>query len=270
MIDSLAIGRFDGIHLGHRALFERLTKDGAILAIETGRSNLTPPEFIDKYVDKKLVFYRLEEIKDLDALGFLKKLKNDFPDLKKIVVGEDFRFAKDRAAGVDELQTLWDGEVEVVPELRIEGIGVHSKYIRTLILDGNVERAAIFLGREYEIFGKKIKGQGIGAQKLVATINLDASGFLLPNEGVYISKIQISDRCYPSVTFVGHRVSTDGNFAVDTHIIGKFIDSENERYFLSFVKKIRGNKYFDSLSALKETIDSDIRQAENFFWKMLK
>ena len=75
MIDSLAIGRFDGIHLGHRALFERLTKDGAILAIETGRSNLTPPEFIDKYVDKKLVFYRLEEIKDLDALGFLKKLK---------------------------------------------------------------------------------------------------------------------------------------------------------------------------------------------------
>ena len=135
MIVSLAIGRFDGIHLGHRALFERLTKDGAILAIETGRSNLTPPEFIDKYVDKKLVFYRLEEIKDLDALGFLKKLKNDFPDLKKIVVGEDFRFAKDRAAGVDELQTLWDGEVEVVPELRIEGIGVHSKYIRTLILE---------------------------------------------------------------------------------------------------------------------------------------
>lgn len=270
MIDSLAIGRFDGIHLGHMALFERLSANGAILAIETGHSNLTPPEFIGRYTDKQLVVYRLSEIKDLDVAGFLKKLKTDFPDLKKIVVGEDFRFSKDRAAGVDELCRNWEREVDVVKELKIDGIGVHSKYIRTLILDGDVERAAVFLGRAYEVHGQKIKGQGIGAQKLVATINMDVSGFLLPNEGVYITTVDISGKSYPSVTFVGHRVSTDGNFAVETHILGDFEDCEGGGYFVGFIKKIRGNKYFDSLEALKNTINSDIAQAASFFGKTLK
>lgn len=261
MIDSLAIGRFDGLHLGHAELFKKLGANGAILLVDTKKANLTPPEFLGRYTTLPVYRYELERIKELDAKGFIEKIKEDFPKAKKIVVGEDFRFAANRSAGTDELKKLFEGETLIVPELKIDGVGVHSRLIRALIIEGKVKEAAKYLGRNYEVFGSVVKGQGIGAQKLVPTINLLVERYILPKEGVYATRTEIEGKLYSSVTFVGHRVSTDGNFAVETHILEGFCAVDVERVFVSFIAKIRDNKYYESIEELKYAIKSDISAA---------
>ncbi len=263
MVEALAIGRFDGLHLGHMELLKRLGDNGAILLIDTKKSNLTHPDFFGRYVSFPVYRYELDAIKDLSAEEFVSKLKKEFPSLRKIVVGDDFRFAVHRSGDAKTLSSLFDGETVVVPELKIDGIGVHSRYIRSLILDGKIKETTKYLGREYEIFGRTVKGQGIGAQKLVATINVCVEQYVLPKEGVYATKTELNGATYPSVTFVGHRVSTDGNFAVETHILSDFEHSNIESVFISFVEKIRDNSYFEGIAALKKAIESDIEAAKS-------
>jgi riboflavin kinase/FMN adenylyltransferase len=263
MIEALAIGRFDGLHLGHMELLKRLGENGAILLIDTKKSNLTPPHVFGRYVSLPVYRYELDAVKDLSAEEFVSKLKKEFFFLKRVVVGDDFRFAVHRSGDANTLSSLFDGETIVVPELKIGGIGVHSRYIRSLILGGKIKDAAKYIGREYEIFGRVVKGQGIGAQKLVATINVHVEQYILPKEGVYATKTELNGIQYPSVTFVGHRVSTDGNFAVETHILSDFEDSNIESVFVSFVEKIRDNSYFEDMKALKKAIDSDIEAAKS-------
>ncbi len=261
MIWALAIGRFDGMHLGHFELFKNLGQNGGILLIDTKKSNLTMPQYIARYTDLPVFTYELESLKELDATEFVSKLKADFPALKKIVVGDDFRFAANRSAGTDELKNIFDGETTVVPELKIDGKGVHSKLIRAFLLDGNVKKAAMYLGRNYEVCGSVVKGQGIGAQKLVATINLNVNSYILPKEGVYATFTEYDGNRYPSVTFVGHRLSTDGNFAVETHILDNFCGISVANVWISFVDKVRDNRYFEGIEELKKAIENDIRSA---------
>lgn len=261
MIEALAIGRFDGMHLGHFELFKRLGERGAILLIDTKKSNLTPPDILSRYIDIPVFAYELDRLKDLSAEEFVAMLKTDFPALKKIVVGEDFRFAKDRSGDTEKLKALFDGLTVVVPELKIDGVGVHSRLIRALIIEGKVKEAAKYLGRNHEIFGSVVKGQGIGAQRLVPTINLHVERYILPKEGVYATKTEIDGKLYPSVTFVGHRVSTDGNFAVETHILDDFGAISSTFVVVMFVEKIRENRYYKTMEELKNAIDSDISTA---------
>jgi len=262
LIEALAIGRFDGMHLGHFELFKRLGERGAILLIDTKKSNLTPPDTLSRYTDILVLAYELDRLKDLSAEEFVAMLKADFPALKKIVVGEDFRFAKDRSGDTNKLKALFDGLTVVVPELKIDGIGVHSRFIRSLILDGDLLTAGKFLGRFYEVCGAVVKGQGIGAQKLVPTVNIAVKGNILPKEGVYASFCEIGGRELASVTFVGHRVSTDGNFAVESHILGDERFELSENIFVKFIKKIRDNRYFETIDELKKAIHSDIASAK--------
>ncbi len=261
MIDSLAIGRFDGMHLGHFELFKNLGPNGGILLIDTKKSNLTMPATLSRYTDLPVFIYDLYEIKDLNAREFVSKLKNDFLHLKKIVVGEDFRFAVGRSAGVGELRELFDGEVVVVPELKIDGIGIHSRLIRAFLVNGDVKKAAIYLGRNYEVCGSVIKGQGIGAKKLVPTINLNVESYIFPKEGVYATFTEYDGNSYPSVTFVGHRLSTDGNFAVETHVLDNFCGINSATVWISFVDRVRDNKYFEGIEELKRAIENDIKTA---------
>ncbi len=267
MTEALAIGRFDGLHLGHQKLFSYLGDNGAILLIDTKKSNLTPPKSIARYTHLPVFLYELDAIKSLGAHEFVAKLKSDFPQLKKIVIGDDFRFAKDRSADANELKTLFDGETIIVDELKIEGKGAHSRLIRSLIVEGNVKEASKYLGREYEVCGKHVSGQGIGAQKLVPTINVDGIHQILPKEGVYATRTEIEGVWHPSVTFVGHRVSTDGNFAVETHILDEFRHGCLESVCIRLVDKVRDNRYFDGIDELKEAIASDIETARHLVSK---
>lgn len=264
-IDSLAIGKFDGVHVAHRELFKRLSNKGGVLVIDNGLGDLTPFDEKQRLIEFPIFSCDFNSIKELDGKEFIKKIESEFSNLKKIVVGYDFMFGKDRKYCADDLKDLFSGEVEVVPEIKINGISVHSGIIREFIKNGNVEMAKKFLGREYLIAGKKINGQGIGKSKLVPTINIEVNGYLLPSEGVYVTKTEINNKQFGSVTFIGHRVSTDRNFAIETHILDEFLDS-SDTIRIYFVKKLRDNHRYETISELKSQILKDIELAREVLY----
>ncbi|WP_310440351.1 bifunctional riboflavin kinase/FAD synthetase [Sulfuricurvum sp.] len=261
-INAIAIGGFDGMHVGHQQLFDALGKNGAIVVIETGYANLTPGSEREHYTHYPILYYSLEDIRHLEGEAFVAMLRKRFPYLKKIVVGYDFHFGKNRRYSHANLGELFEGEIQVIDQVCIDGDSVHSHKIRTKIQIGDLSGANRFLGHNYTIKGNVIKGQGIGKTDLVPTINLECPGYLLPYEGVYaaLTRLDNEEHFHPSVVFVGHRVTTDGTYAVESHILGESIGS-CEKATLSFVKFLRKNQKFESLESLKKAIGDDILNA---------
>ncbi len=261
-ITSIAIGGFDGMHLAHQELFKRLDDTGAIVVIETGYANLTPKVHRAQYATFPLFYYPLAEIKHLTPKQFLGLLKEEFPNLQKIVVGFDFKFGAGASGSIDLLQELFDGVVEVVNEFFCDDIAVHSRKIRDFISTGKIEKANQFLGKNYTISGVHIKGQGLGKKQFVPTINIECEDFLLPSEGIYATYSFVNGVKYPSVSFLGHRVSTDGKYAIETHILDVELEEIHSHIEIEFIKKIRENQKYDDLEKLKNQILEDIEVAK--------
>lgn len=263
-VNSITIGNFDGMHLAHQELFKGVD---AILFIESGNSNLTPNETRCKYTTLPCFSYDLNDIKELSCREFIEKLKKDFINLQKIVVGYDFKFGQNRSCSIEDLGDIFDGEVKIIKEIKIDEFSVHSTLIRTLLKNGNILAANRFLNRNYKIVGHKITGQGLGKRELYPTINLKVDKYLLPKSGAYVTRTQIDNQIYDSVTFLGHRATLDGKFAIETHLIDKKLELENSHLVeIIFYKRIRENIKFKNLLDLKKQIESDI----NFAKEILK
>ena len=270
-IKSLAIGHFDGIHLGHKALFS-YCYDGGILVIENDGLKLTPKR--ESFINLPIFYKNINDIKNLSPEEFIKLLKNEFVNLKKIVVGYDFKFGKNRSADAIFLKNIFDGEVVVVNEKKINNISVHSEKIREFLKKANIKMANLLLDRVYEIKGDLIKGQGLGKKELFSTLNLDASNYFLPKNGVYATFTNLNNKDFKSVTFIGNRLSTDDKFSVETHIIEPFSEDKiNGKITIKFKDFIRDNKKFENLNELKFQISKDILKAQDILkkdelWKM--
>ncbi len=264
-IDSIAIGGFDGMHYAHQKLFEKLGENGGIVSIESGFANLTPKTHRQEYSKYPIYYYVLDNIKNLTGEEFLKLLNQEYPNLKKIIVGFDFCFGKNRNNCVKELKKMFNGEVVVIKEIKIDDIAIHSRVIRQYIKNGDIKTANKLLGRDYKIYGKQIKGQGLGSKNFVPTINLSVADFILPKEGVYITKTIVDEKKYNSVTFLGHRKTTDDSFAIETHILNEDIKVEKKSIQIEFIEKLRDNKKFSSFEDLKNQIDKDIEKCKNHF-----
>lgn len=268
---SIALGKFDGMHIAHQEIFKALDHQGIILCIESNRGELLPKPYRDFYTHFPIYHLDLNIVKEKNDIEFVKFLMEILPNLKRIVVGYDFRFGKDRNYYTFDLKKHFKGEVIVIDEVFYKKLSVHSGLIKELLINGNLKLANKLLGREFEIQGKIIKGQGIGRKQLYATINLENDGFLLPQEGVYAGFIQLGKQShivpkYPAVIFIGNRVSTDKSFAIEGHLLGIELEVQTTKAGFYFYRKIRENEYFDTLEALKEQIKQDINQA----YKLLK
>ncbi len=261
-IKAITIGRFDGLHLGHKKIIDRLGKDGALVIIDKGGCNLAPKGHRENYLNIPCLYYKFEDIKDLSGEEFVELLKREFPNLKKIVVGYDFSFGKARSSHARDLKNMGDFEVEIVDECFTDGISVHSSAIRKYLSEGDLEFANKLLGRAYRIAGETIKGQGLGAKKLYPTLNLKIDRFMLPKDGVYASFTYLKDKIYRSVSFVGLRQSSDGEFAVETHILDESSIEKHDFAQIAFVKYLRENQKFPSLEELKKQISKDIQNAK--------
>lgn len=254
-IKSIAIGSFDGIHIAHQTLID---KADALVIIERNGGYLTPGYKRSQFTDKICCFYHFDVIKSLSPEAFVHKLTVDFPSLERIVVGYDFHFGKNKAGNAQILESLCDKEVLIVDEVSYEGIPVHSRTIKAYLREGKVGMANKLLGRTHSIEGEVVRGQGLGKKELVPTINLNVKEYQLPLEGVYATRTQIDGLWFNSVSFLGHRVTTDDSFAVETHIIDNEIGEVRGKIVLEFVDFIRENQKFDSLDALKKQIQEDI------------
>jgi len=258
LIKSIAIGSFDGIHLAHQKLIEKVD---ALVIIERNCGYLTPGYMRSLYTAKACHFYHLDKVKSLSPEAFVATLLTDFPELEKVVVGYDFHFGKDKLGNAEVLSSLFHKEVEIIAEVTIDGISIHSRTIKAYLKEGNVAMANRLLGRNYRIDGEVITGQGLGKAELVPTINLHVEEYQLPKEGVYATCTKVEDTWYDSVSFLGHRVTTDGSFAVETHILDKEIATVRGKVWLEFRSLIRENRKFDSLEALKRQIEEDMEKA---------
>lgn len=258
-IKSIAIGSFDGLHLGHQTLIQQVE---AIVIIERNTGYLTPGYKRCEYTDRICCFYHFDNIKSFTPQGFVERLKSDFPVLEKIVVGYDFYFGKAKAGNAELLKALFDGEVTIVEQVNVEGIPAHSRTIKEYLREGRVKMANMLLGRIYEIEGEAIRGQGLGKKSFVPTVNLSVDHYQLPLEGVYATRTKLNGVWYNSVSFLGHRVTTDGSFAVETHIIDASIGEIHSSLSLLFVDLLRVNKKFESFEALKAQIELDVQRAK--------
>lgn len=258
-IRSIAIGSFDGIHVAHKTLIDQVD---ALVIIERNGGYLTPGYKRSLFTSKICCFYHFDKIKSLTPEAFVEKLTNDFPVLETIVVGYDFHFGKNKAGNAKMLEALCDKEVIVVDEVSIDDIPVHSRTIKQYLREGNIKMANMLLGRVYTIDGNVISGQGLGKKELVPTINLNVKHYQLPLEGVYATRTKVDDKWLDSVSFLGHRVTTDDSFAVETHILDKQMGIVQGEIHLAFVDFIRPNQKFDSLEGLKQQIEDDILRAK--------
>ncbi|HFD13990.1 MAG TPA: bifunctional riboflavin kinase/FAD synthetase [Epsilonproteobacteria bacterium] len=258
-IQSIAIGSFDGMHIAHQTL---AAKADALVIIERDGGYLTPGHKRANFISKVCCFYHFDVIKGLTPQAFVQRLKTDFPQLATIVVGYDFAFGKDKAGTAQTLRTLFDGKVEIVQEVSVEGVSVHSRTIKAYLREGNIAMANKLLGRTYSIDGEVVSGQGLGKKELVPTLNLNVKAYQLPLEGVYATRTKVKGEWLPSVSFLGHRVTTDDSFAVETHILGHDIGEVKGKVEMEFVDFIRANQKFESLEALKQQIVLDIQKAK--------
>ncbi|WP_294955164.1 bifunctional riboflavin kinase/FAD synthetase [Sulfurovum sp.] len=256
-IRSIAIGSFDGMHAAHQKLIEQVD---ALVIIERNTGYLTPGYKRSLYTEKMCCFYYFEKIKTYTPSEFVARLQEDFPLLERIVVGYDFAFGKNKTGTPEILSELFGREVIVVDEISFEGIPIHSRTIKAYLREGNIVMANRLLGRHYSIEGNVISGQGLGKKALVPTLNLKIFYYQLPMEGVYATRSKIGTKWFPSVSFLGHRVTTDGSFAVETHILDETIETAEGEVQVEFMDLIRKNKKFDSLQALKMQIEADIAQ----------
>jgi len=254
----LAIGGFDGMHFAHQQL---LKVSDEILIIEKN-SSLTPFQTRCEYTSLKCHFYQLEKIKSLTYFQFIEKIKKEL-NPKEIVVGYDFRFGKDRIGTPQLLSNHF--QVNIIDEIKIDGIGVHSRVIREFIRNGKIEKATKFLNHLYKMKGVQVKGQGIGKKELLPTINIKPLyNYTIPKNGVYIT---LTNKI-PSLTFIGIR-STDNQFSIETHLLDKY-QKEEKRYEIEFLHFLRENFKFNSIEKLKEAIITDKEKAINFFSRRKK
>jgi len=248
---KLAIGGFDGVHFAHQKL---ISLSDEIIIIEKN-SSLTPFKTRLDYISKPCHFYNLDDIKHLSYLEFIQEIKKFNPT--EIIIGYDFKFGKDRLGSATELKKYF--KVNIINEIKIDNIGVHSRVIREFLKQGNITKANKFLNHTYKIKASQIKGQGLGKKELLPTINFSPIyNYTIPKNGVYLTLINK----VPAITFIGIR-STDNNFSIESHLLQNF--SHTNIYDIEFIGFLRENKKFNSLEELKKVIITDKENAIKFF-----
>jgi riboflavin kinase/FMN adenylyltransferase len=288
---ALAIGNFDGVHLGHRKILKTLIE-------EAKKSNLFPllltfhPHPAKVLTKRKIellqtIEQRLDEIKksgvqmtvvlsfdhslsQISAEEFIRTIIVQKLKAKKVIVGENFRFGKNRAGDVAKLHewaSRYGFSVQSIAPVTIQGSVVSSSLIRKLLQKGDVEKANLLLGRPYEIQGTVVRGKARGKKLGYPTANIHSLNDIAP-PGVFISKVGIGSRTYPSITHVGSKPTFD---ETDIMIESYVIDYDNSLYekkmSVFFLKKIREERKFETAEALSLQIKSDLEKTRTFFQK---
>ena len=265
-IKSIAIGKFDSMHLAHKAILDKLGENGIVLLIKMPPNLcgcMLPYNKRQDYSQNEIYYIDFDEISSLSGVEFLEMLKNRLSNLEHIIVGSDFRFGKNRIYGAKDIENISNFTTTIIGEMSINGVPIHSSHIRKYLLNGDIKLANKLLGRFYCIEGEVIRGQGIGNNLLFPTINIKADEYVLPQDGVYATYTKINDEIFKSISVLGHRFSTDMSFAIETHINYKNIKNPPNILEIYFVEKIRDNQKFNSFVSLKEQISNDINIARN-------
>ncbi|MCS7249975.1 MAG: bifunctional riboflavin kinase/FAD synthetase [candidate division WOR-3 bacterium] len=289
----ITIGSFDGVHFAHQVIIEKLIISKKELKTLSGLVTFEPLPYVYFHPDFNFLLTPFEEkvkvlknfdidfifvynfdatFANLEPLEFLNKLKEDL-SFKKIVIGSDFRFGRERKGDVKLLKNFCEKEgilIEVVFPIKKTGIEVKSTTIREKLILGNIRIANLLLGREYSLRGKVIQGKGRGSLIGYPTANLELleKNKLIPQDGVYACKVAIEgeDRVYLGIVNIGERPTFgEGEKSIEVHILNFKKNILNKEIEIFFIQKIRPELRFENVEKLKERIREDIEESIKIF-----
>jgi riboflavin kinase/FMN adenylyltransferase len=266
----VTIGNFDGIHLGHQQVLEQL-RLAAVQHKLPGTVIIFEPQPIEFFAPGKAP-KRLSRFRD--AEDFVKHILVERLKIRHLVIGDDFRFGKNRRGNFQLLQDCGEQygfAVEKTETLLIDGARVSSTRIRESILNNDFEQASRLLGRPYSLSGKVCHGQKLGRGLGFPTINIKMGDKTLIVKGIFAVSVKgIDNRVLQGVASIGTRPTING---VDT-ILEVFIlefdqDVYGYRVEVEFLHKIRDEQKFDSMQELKVHIEQDTVKAKQYFDQLI-
>lgn len=268
------IGYFDGIHLGHQKLINRVVElaneirlDPALYTFNVYAENSKSEQLIMSRGEKVKAIKELgiSEIKTLIFSSIKNMTKEEFVENLKdevhiLVVGEDFRFGKDREGDVNYLKQCQDAsfKVEIVPDVIVDGTKVSSTEIRQLIRNGEIKKANSLLYNNYSLEGEIVHGFGRGVTLGYRTANLELSDKLVkPKYGVYLSRVIMDDFNGYGMTMIGVAETFGTKFSCETNIFDfdKIVYGANMK--IELLDFIRDNRSMESVDDLKAQLKKD-------------
>jgi riboflavin kinase / FMN adenylyltransferase len=282
----VSVGTFDGVHLGHQQIFARMKEEAMRCGGETVVVTFFPhprlvihPDskhlrFINtqerKYeiinrseIDHLIIIPFTKEFSNLSSGEFVKRFLVDKIKMHMLIVGYDHHIGKDRLGGFNELKGLakiHGFELAEVPAKIIDGIPVSSTKIRNALAEGDVKLANRLLGYDYSISGKVIYGNRIGRTIGFPTANIEQEDEykLISKVGVYACKVDYHGKMFKGMGNIGYRPTIDiGNLTIEVNIFDFDEEIYGERIIIYFLERIRDEKKFENLAALREQLTID-------------
>ena len=289
----ITIGNFDGVHIGHQALFHEVIEkadmiDGTSVAmtfhphpVRVLNNNGHPPlitlydqkvELISKSgIDVLVCVPFNREFADITAKNFVLDILLKRLGMAAIVVGKDYSFGKNREGNLNSLMSyseLYDFEVFVVDWIPISNnmvSRISSTRIREMVMEGKVKEVQKLLGRHYQIKGTVVSGRNRGGKLLgFPTANLQLHDELCPKLGIYAVTVENQGNTYKGVANIGYSPTFDDNeMTVEVHILDFDNDIYGQKIRVNFIQRIRDEIKFSSIDALSDQITQDVLTARD-------
>jgi len=289
----LTFGVFDGLHLAHQLIMRKVVERARALNLPATvvtfdphpRSVLYPetaPPLLQTFeqkmegmkrlgIDQTVVLNFTPELSLVSAEDFLLRFIFGRLDAREVYLGHGFAFGHNREGRFEllsEVANRLSRVAEEVPEVVVRRHRVSSTIIRRLLSRGRINLARRMLGRPYGIEGRVVEGRKIGKAALkYATANLKSHSTMLPANGVYITLTFIESRWLRSITNIGHRptVGAEPEVTVETHVMDFDRPLYGEKIRVRFLHRLRGERKFESIDALRAQIDRDYLRAVRYF-----
>jgi riboflavin kinase/FMN adenylyltransferase len=289
----LAIGFFDGVHLGHQQIIRQTISDArqheglaVVLTFDRHPNVVVAPAKVPPLiyplprklraieglgVDNLLLLHFDREFSQQTGEDFVKRLVREIGPIQSLCVGSNFVFGHKRSGNVELLKRL-GAELRFVVHgmaaVSLDGKAVSSTRIREAIARGDLDGAGQMLGRTYSLSGKVIPGDGVGRKLGFPTANLEVAGLALPPGGVYAIHAEVEGQAFRAVLNIGHR-PTRNQPAPVLHVEAHLLDFTGDLYGkdleVVFVDRLRDEKKFNSMDELRDQIGRDIEAARDRF-----
>jgi len=281
----VTIGGFDGIHLGHQQLLQRVTERARQFGLPATVITFEPPPkeyFVHNLIrittwNEKLLWLQSLGIDQILCLRFNQRLASLTADefignilIKKLnvhylVVGEDFRFGLRQSGDIKLLQQYkaCNFKLEVVPDFFIDGELVKSTAIRQALISSDLAKVERFLGRPYSITGRVAHGDHRGRLLGFPTANVYLTAKIAPLRGVYATRVYLDQEIFRGCANIGFRPTIgDGKHVLEVNLLDFDRDIYGKRIKVEFIYKLRDEKKFANLDQLKQQIAEDVGRLE--------
>lgn len=293
----ITIGTFDGVHIGHKKIIDRLT--------ETAKSNNLDSVILTFFPHPRMVLQKDADIKlintmeersqilkktgldhlvihpfsetfsQLTAEAYVEQLLVKYLKAKKVIIGYDHRFGKDRKANILDLKKYGealDFQVEEISKQEIEDVAISSTKIRRALENGEIEKANTYLGYNFMLTGKIEKGKQLGRTLGFPTANMRVAETykLIPKTGVYIVKASIDNTVYFGMTNIGTNPTVGGQKqTIETYFFDTEFNLYDKKIQIELLKRIRDEQKFSSLEELKAAMLDDEHFAREYICEVL-